>query len=63
MQGNNHFNEVLQDITQSPKAQRTQVLVSGIAQTLTQSGNQQTQQLGQELNQMQKQLIDAVQQN
>jgi hypothetical protein len=46
------------------KAHRTNEprLIDGIAQQMQQSGNQQTQQLGQELKQVKPQLIKALQQ-
>jgi hypothetical protein len=58
----NHFSDVVNQVQQSPQNQRTERLIDGIAQQMQQSGNQQTQQLGQELKQVKPQLIKALQQ-
>jgi len=56
------FSDVVNQVQQSPQNQRTERLIDGIAQQMQQSGNQQTQQLGQELKQVKPQLIKALQQ-
>ena len=58
----NQFSDVVNQVQQSPPNQRTERLIDGIAQQMQQSGNQQTQQLGQELQQAKPQLIKALQQ-
>jgi hypothetical protein len=58
----NQFSDVVNQVQQSPQNQRTERLIDGIAQQMQQSGNQQTQQLGQELKQVKPQLIKALQQ-
>jgi hypothetical protein len=58
----NHFSDVVNQVQQTPQNQRTERLIDGIAQQMQQSGNQQTQQLGQELEQAKPQLIKALQQ-
>lgn len=58
----NHFSDVVTQVQQTPQNQRTERLIDGIAQQMQQSGNQQTQQLGQELQQAKPQLIKALQQ-
>jgi hypothetical protein len=58
----NTFSDVVNQVQQSPQNQRTDRLIDGIAQQMQQSGNQQTQQLGQELKQVKPQLIKALQQ-
>jgi hypothetical protein len=58
----NHFSDVVNQVQQTPQNQRTERLIDGIAQQMQQSGNQQTQQLGQELQQVKPQLIKALQQ-
>jgi hypothetical protein len=58
----NSFNDVVNQVQQSPQNQRTERLIDGIAQQMQQSGSQQAQQLGQELQQAKPQLIKALQQ-
>jgi hypothetical protein len=58
----NHFSDVVNQVQQTPQNQRTERLIDGIAQQMQQLGNQQTQQLGQELQQAKPQLIKALQQ-
>jgi hypothetical protein len=58
----NTFSDVVNQVQQSPQNQRTERLIDGIARQMQQSGNQQTQQLGQELQQAKPQLIKALQQ-
>jgi hypothetical protein len=58
----NHFSDIVNQVQQTPQNQRTERLIDGIAQQMQQSGNQQTQQLGQELQQVKPQLIKALQQ-
>ena len=58
----NTFSDVVNQVQQSPQNQRTERLIDGIAQQMQQSGNQQTQQLGEELKQVKPQLIKALQQ-
>lgn len=58
----NTFSDVVNQVQQSPQNQRTERLIDGIAQQMQQSGNQQTQQMGQELKQVKPQLIKALQQ-
>jgi hypothetical protein len=58
----NPFNDVVNQVQKSPQNQRTERLIDGIAQQMQQSGNQQAQQLGQELQQAKPQLIKALQQ-
>jgi hypothetical protein len=58
----NHFSDVVNQVQQTPQNQRTERLIDGIAQQMQQSGNQQTEQLGQELQQVKPQLIKALQQ-
>jgi hypothetical protein len=56
------FSDVVNQVQQSPQDKRTERLIDGIAQQMQQSGSQQTQQLGQELQQVKPQLIKALQQ-
>jgi hypothetical protein len=58
----NHFENMVSDIQKSPQNQRTEKLIDGIAQQMQQSGNTQTQQLGQELQSVKPQLVRACQQ-
>ena len=58
----NQFSDVVNQVQQSPQNQRTERLIDGIAQQMQQSGSQQAQQLGQELQQAKPQLIKALQQ-
>ena len=58
----NSFSEVVNQVQKTPQNQRTERLIDGIAEQMQQSGNQQTQQLGQELQQAKPQLIKALQQ-
>jgi hypothetical protein len=58
----NSFNDVVNQVQKSPQNQRTERLIDGIAQQMQQSGSQQAQQLGQELQQAKPQLIKALQQ-
>jgi hypothetical protein len=58
----NHFSDVVNEVQQTPQNKRTERLIDGIAQQMQQSGNQQTQQLGQELQQVKPQLVKALQQ-
>ena len=58
----NHFSDVISQVQQSPQNQRTEKLIDGIAQQMQQSGNAQTQQLGQELQRVKSQLVRACQQ-
>ena len=58
----NTFSDVVNQVQQTPQNQRTERLIDGIAQQMQQSGNQQTQQMGQELKQVKPQLIKALQQ-
>jgi hypothetical protein len=58
----NTFSDVVNQVQQSPQNKRTERLIDGIAQQMQQSGNQQAQQLGQELQQVKPQLIKALQQ-
>ncbi len=58
----NTFSDVVNQVQQSPQNKRTERLIDGIAQQMQQSGNQQTQQLGQELAQAKPQLVKACQQ-
>ena len=58
----NTFSDVVNQVQQSPQNKRTERLIDGIAQQMQQSGNQQTQQLGEELKQVKPQLIKALQQ-
>ena len=58
----NTFSDVVNQVQQSPQNKRTERLIDGIAQQMQQSGNQQTQQMGQELQQAKPQLIKALQQ-
>jgi hypothetical protein len=51
----NTFSDVVNQVQQSPQNQRSERLIDGIAQQMQQSGNQQTQQLGQELKQVKPQ--------
>ena len=61
-QNQNHFESVVGEVESAPPNKRTDQLIQGIVQQMTQSGNQQTQQLGQELNQVRPQLVRACQQ-
>jgi hypothetical protein len=58
----NPFNEVVNQVQQSPQNQRTERLIDAIAQQMQQSSSQQAQQLGQELQQAKPQLVRALQQ-
>ena len=58
----NTFSDVVNQVQQSPQNQRPERLIDGIAQQMQQSGNQQTQQLGQKLKQVKPQLVKALQQ-
>ena len=57
-----NFADVISQVQQSPQNQRTEKLIDGIAQQMQQSGNVQTQQLGQELQSAKSQLVRACQQ-
>lgn len=59
----NHFAEVVSETQQAPKPQKIDTAISGICQQMQQSGNQQTIQLGQELQQVKGQLVSALQQS
>jgi hypothetical protein len=58
----NNFSNVISQVQQAPQNQRTEKLIDGIAQQMQQSGNAQTQQLGQELQGAKSQLVKACQQ-
>jgi hypothetical protein len=58
----NHFSDVVSDIQSTPQNQKAEHLIDGICKQMQQSGNQQTQQLGQELAQVKPQLVRALQQ-
>jgi hypothetical protein len=58
----NNFANVVSQVQQAPQNQRTEKLIDGIAQQMQQSGNAQTQQLGQELQSAKSQLVRACQQ-
>jgi hypothetical protein len=58
----NTFSDVVNQVQQSPQNKRTERLIDGIAQQMQQSGSQQAQELGQELQQVKPQLIKALQQ-
>jgi hypothetical protein len=58
----NNFSDVISQVQKAPQNQRTEKLIDGIAQQMQQSGNAQTQQLGQELQSVKSQLVRAVQQ-
>jgi hypothetical protein len=58
----NNFANVISQVQQAPQNQRTEKLIDGIAQQMQQSGNAQTQQLGQELQSAKSQLVRACQQ-
>ena len=58
----NHFDNVVNEVEQTPQNQRPSKLIDGIAQQMQQSSNQQTQQLGQELQQAKPKLVKALQQ-
>ena len=57
-----NFSDVISQVQQSPQNQRTEKLIDGIVQQMQQSGNAQTQQLGQELQSVKSQLVGACQQ-
>ena len=57
-----NFSDVISQVQKSPQNQRTEKLIDGIAQQMQQSGNTQTQQLGQELQSVKPQLVRACQQ-
>jgi len=57
-----NFSNVISQVQQAPQNQRTEKLIDGIAQQMQQSGNAQTQQLGQELQSAKSQLVKACQQ-
>jgi hypothetical protein len=58
----NNFSDLISQVQKSPQNQRTEKLIDGIAQQMQQSGNAQTQQLGQELQSVKSQLVRACQQ-
>ena len=58
----NHFDEIVEQVETSPQNQRAEKLINGICQQMQQSANQQTQQLGQELQQSKPRLVKALQQ-
>ena len=58
----NHFDEIVEQVETSPQNQRAEKLINGICQQMQQSTNQQTQQLGQELQQSKPRLVKALQQ-
>ena len=58
----NNFSDVISQVQKAPQNQRTEKLIDGIAQQMQQSGNAQTQQLGQELQSVKSQLVRACQQ-
>ena len=57
-----NFSDVISQVQKSPQNQRTEKLIDGIAQQMQQSGNAQTQQLGQELQSAKSPLVKACQQ-
>lgn len=59
----NHFNEVVTEVKQSPKNQKFDTLIQGIAQQMQGSGNAEIIQYGQELQQVKAQLVSALQQS
>jgi len=59
----NHFANVAEQIQKAPQNQRTEVLISGIAQQMQSSNDQNTQQLGAELQNVKGQLVKACQQS
>ena len=64
MSTQNHFANVAEQIQKAPQNQRTEALISGIAQQMMQSSNdQKTQQLGAELQNVKGQLVKACQQS
>ena len=58
----NHFDNVVNEVEQTPQNQRPSKLIDGIAQQMQQSSNPQTQQLGQELQKAKPNLVKALQQ-
>jgi len=63
-QTQDHFTatSVVDQIESAPQNQRTEKLISGIAQQMQQSNNPQVQQWGAELQQSKSQLVKACQQ-
>jgi hypothetical protein len=59
----NHFTNVAEQIQKAPQNQRTEALISGIAQQMQSSNDQNTQQLGAELQNAKGQLVKACQQS
>ncbi len=62
MASNNHFEDVITNVQQVPQNQRTDALITGIAQQMQTSGNPQLQQWGTELQNTKTQLVKACQQ-
>lgn len=60
----NRFNEIVEKVESCPKNQRADTLISGLAQFLQQSQNQTITpaQMGQELQQVRPQIVQALQQ-
>jgi hypothetical protein len=63
MSTQNHFANVAEQIQKAPQNQRTEALISGIAQQMQSSNDQNTQQLGAELQSAKSQLVKACQQS
>jgi hypothetical protein len=63
MSTQNHFANVAEQIQRAPQNQRTEALISGIAQQMQSSNDQNTQQLGAELQSAKSQLVKACQQS
>src|SRR6267154_2414852 len=57
----NHFANVAEQIQKAPQNQRTEALISGIAQQMQSSNDQNTQQLGAELQNDKGQMVKACQ--
>lgn len=58
-QGQNHFQDLIEEIQATPPNQRLDKAFSGIANQMQQSGVQAVQQWGGELNQVKSQLVRA----
>ena len=58
----NQFSQIATDLQGVPQNQRPDALITAIAQTLQQNGNQQAQQMAQDLQTAKPQLVKACQQ-
>jgi hypothetical protein len=58
----NHFSDVLTNVQQAPQGQKIERALSGIAKQMQQSHDQETKQLGSDLQSVTPQIVKACQQ-